>query len=407
MALDAADHADIMKLSLEERVAQRVKDVKTMTKRPYAPAADPLPPPQSENRFAAPTNSFALGSAERTRRRKPRARATNDLNDVWASLDKLNEADDVDALDGVTLDEDLCAAFDASAKIADDDEYDWSAGATSFAELAVEKLEFGVSLLPEASLENDAGPYRDQEPILNSSDGESSDDDAPPEIDEVLEEERAEAEAFRNRRLGEAPPVVARGKGKLKAKASPTCVADFADLQSGETLDVTKLEEACEKEIVYPRNPNRMQDDEATRRGEAIAKAYRKQMERKQAKEQRRRNRAMRGRVLGEDEADTSSSEDDGALREPIPPGAFDHGGVSTAEPRRSPFPAWDESKNVAENLDACLARLRVAAPLNDADVAGSAGAAALGELPDALGEAAFNPALGALADDGGGGFLD
>ena len=109
----------------------------------------------------------------------------------------------------------------------------------------------------------------------------------------------------------------------------------------------------------------------------------------------------MRGRVLGEDEADTSSDEEDGALREPIPPGAFDHGG-STAEPRRSPFPAWDESKNVAENLDACLARLRVAAPLNDADVAGSAGAAALGELPDALGEGAFNPALGALADGGG-----
>ena len=113
----------------------------------------------------------------------------------------------------------------------------------------------------------------------------------------------------------------------------------------------------------------------------------------------------MRGRVLGEDEADTSSDDDDGALREPIPPGAFDH--AATAEPRPSPFPAWDESKNVAENLDACLARLRVAAPLNDADVAGSAGAAALGELPDALGEAAFNPALGALADDGGGGFLD
>ena len=406
MALDAADHADIMKLSLEERVAQRVKDVKTMTKRPYAPAADPLPPKSSENRFAAPTNSFALGSAERPRRRKPRARATNDLNDVWASLDKLNEADDFDALDGVTLDEDLCAAFDAAAKIADDDEYDWSAGATSFAELAVEKLEFGVSLLPEASLENDAGPYRDQEPLLESSDESSEEDDAPPEIDEVLEEERAEAEAFRNRRLGEAPPVVARGKGKLKPKASPTCVADFADLESGETLDVTKLEEACEKEIVYPRNPNRMQDEEATKRGEAIAKHYRAQMERKQAKEQRRRNRAMRGRVLGEDEADTSSSEDDGALREPIPPGAFDHGG-STAEPRRSPFPAWDESKNVAENLDACLARLRVAAPLNDADVAGSAAAAALAELPDDMpGEGAFNPALGALAD-GGGAFAD
>ena len=50
----------------------------------------------------------------------------------------------------------------------------------------------------------------------------------------------------------------------------------------------------------------------------------------------------------------------------------------------------------------ACLARLRVAAPLNDADVAGTAGAAALGELPDALGEGAFNPALGALADEGG-----
>ena len=114
----------------------------------------------------------------------------------------------------------------------------------------------------------------------------------------------------------------------------------------------------------------------------------------------------MRGRVLGEDEADTSSSEDDdGALREPIPPGAFDHGG-STAEPRRSPFPAWDESKNVAENLDACLARLRVAAPLNDADVAGTAGAAALADLPDAPGEGAFNPALGALAD-GGGAFAD
>jgi hypothetical protein len=405
MALDAADHADIMKLSLEERVAQRVKDVKTMTKRPYAPAADPLPPKSSENRFAAPTNSFALGSAERTRRRKPRAKATNDLNDVWASLDQLNEADDVDALDGVTLDEDLCAAFDAAAKIADDDEYDWSAGATSFAELAVEKLEFGVSLLPEASLENDAGPYRDQEPILNSSDDESSEDDAPPEIDEVLEEERAEAEAFRNRRLGEAPPVVARGKGKLKPKASPTCVADFADLESGETLDVAKLEEACEKEIVYPRNPNRMKDEEATKRGEAIAKHYRAQMERKEAKEQRRRTRAMRGRVLGEDEADTSSSEDDGALREPIPPGAFDHGGASpqNAEPRRSPFPAWDDSKNVAENLDACLARLRVAAPLGDADVEGSAGAALVNELPPDLdGEGAFNPALGALADDGG-----
>ena len=402
MALDAADHADIMKLSLEERVAQRVKDVKSMTKRPYAPAADPLPPKSSENRFAAPTNSFALGSAERPRRRKPRARATNDLNDLWASLDPLNEADDVDALDGVTLDEDLCAAFDAAAKIADDDEYDWSAGATSFAELAVEKLEFGVSLLPEASLENDAGPYRDQEPLLESSDESSEEDDAPPEIDEVLEEEREEAEAFRNRRLGEAPPVVARGKGKLKAKASPTCVADFADLQSGETLDVTKLEEACEKEIVYPRNPNRMQDEEATKRGEAIAKHYRAQMERKQAKEQRRRNRAMRGRVLGEDEADTSSSEDDGALREPIPPGAFDHGG-STAEPRRSPFPAWDETKNVAENLDACLARLRVAAPMADADLEGSVGAALVNELPPEMaGEGAFNPALGALADDGG-----
>ena len=114
----------------------------------------------------------------------------------------------------------------------------------------------------------------------------------------------------------------------------------------------------------------------------------------------------MRGRVLGEDEADTSSSEDDGALREPIPPGAFDHGGVSTDEPRRSPFPAWDESKNVAENLDACLARLRVAAPLNDADVEGTAGAAALADLPDAPGEGAFNPALGALAD-GGGAFAD
>ena len=405
MALDAADHADIMKLSLEERVAQRVKDVKTMTKRPYAPAADPLPPKSSENRFAAPTNSFALGSAERPRRRKPRARATNDLNDVWASLDKLNEADDFDALDGVTLDEDLCAAFDAAAKIADDDEYDWSAGATSFAELAVEKLEFGVSLLPEASLENDAGPYRDQEPLLESSDESSEEDDAPPEIDEVLEEERAEAEAFRNRRLGEAPPVVARGKGKLKPKASPTCVADFADLQSGETLDVAKLEEACEKEIVYPRNPNRMKDEEATKRGEAIAKHYRAQMERKEAKEQRRRTRAMRGRVLGEDEADTSSSEDDGALREPIPPGAFDHGGVSSqdAEPRRSPFPAWDESKNVAENLDACLARLRVGAPLADADVAGTAGAALVNELPPEMaGEGAFNPALGGLADDRG-----
>jgi len=409
MALDAADHADIMKLSLEERVAQRVKDVKTMTKRPYAPAADPLPPPQSENRFAAPTNSFALGSAERSRRRKPRAKATNDLNDVWASLDQLNEADDVDALDGVTLDEDLCAAFDAAAKIADDDEYDWSAGATSFAELAVEKLEFGVSLLPEASLENDAGPYRDQEPLLESSDDESSEDDAPPEIDEVLEEERAEAEAFRNRRLGEAPPVVARGKGKLKPKPSPTCVADFADLQSGETLDVAKLEEACEKEIVYPRNPNRMKDEEATKRGEAIAKHYRAQMERKEAKEQRRRTRAMRGRVLGEDEADTSSSEDDdGALREPIPPGAFDHGGVSTSAERRSPFPAWDDSKNVAENLDACLARLRVAAPMADADLEGSAGAALVNELPpDSPGEGAFNPALGALADDGGGAFPD
>ena len=110
----------------------------------------------------------------------------------------------------------------------------------------------------------------------------------------------------------------------------------------------------------------------------------------------------MRGRVLGEDEADTSSSEDDGALREPIPPGAFDHGG-QVPEPRRSPFPAWDESKNVAENLDTCLARLRVAAPLNDADVAGSAAAAALNELPSEMpGEGAFNPGLGALADDGG-----
>ena len=53
--------------------------------------------------------------------------------------------------------------------------------------------------------------------------------------------------------------------------------------------------------------------------------------------------------------------------------------------------------------LDACLARLRVAAPLGDADVAGSAAAAALNELPDDMpGEGAFNPALGALADEGG-----
>ena len=113
MALDAADHADIMKLSLEERVAQRVKDVKTMTKRPYAPAADPLPPKNSENRFAAPTNSFALGSAERPRRRKPRARATNDLNDVWASLDQLNEAEDTITEMGdkvATLERELAAA---------------------------------------------------------------------------------------------------------------------------------------------------------------------------------------------------------------------------------------------------------------------------------------------------------
>ena len=115
----------------------------------------------------------------------------------------------------------------------------------------------------------------------------------------------------------------------------------------------------------------------------------------------------MRGRVLGEDEADTSSDDDDdGALREPIPPGAFDH--AATAEPRRSPFPAWDESKNVAENLDACLARLRVAAPMADADLEGSAGAALVNELPpDSPGEGAFNPALGALADDGGGAFPD
>ena len=38
-----------------------------------------------------------------------------------------------------------------------------------------------------------------------------------------------------------------------------------------------------------------------------------------------------------------------------------------------------------------------------DADVEGSAAAAALNELPDDMpGEGAFNPALGALADDGG-----
>ena len=35
----AADHEEVMALSLEERVAQRVQDVKSMTKRPYAPAA--------------------------------------------------------------------------------------------------------------------------------------------------------------------------------------------------------------------------------------------------------------------------------------------------------------------------------------------------------------------------------
>ena len=111
----------------------------------------------------------------------------------------------------------------------------------------------------------------------------------------------------------------------------------------------------------------------------------------------------MRGRVLGEDGADSSSDSDEDVLREPIPPGAFDHGGASETAERRSPFPAWDESKNVAENLDACLARLRVAAPMADADVAGSAAAAALNELPDDMpGEGAFNPAPGALADEGG-----
>ena len=43
-----------------------------------------------------------------------------------------------------------------------------------------------------------------------------------------------------------------------------------------------------------------------------------------------------------------------------------------------------------------------------DADLEGSAGAALVNELPSEMsGEGAFNPALGALADDGGGGFLD
>ena len=107
-----------------------------------------------------------------------------------------------------------------------------------------------VALLPEASLENDAGPYRDQEPLLESSDDDSSEGDAPPEIDEVLEEERIEAEAFRNRRLGEAPPVVARGKGKLKAKASPTCVADFADLEPGETRGAMGLASSASQSSV-------------------------------------------------------------------------------------------------------------------------------------------------------------
>ena len=80
---------------------------------------------------------------------------------------------------------------------------------------------------------------------------------------------KGRGEAFRNRRLGEAPQSC-EGQGKLKPKASPTCVADFADLESGETLDV-EARGACEQEIVYPRNPNRMKDEEATKRGEAIA----------------------------------------------------------------------------------------------------------------------------------------
>ena len=43
-----------------------------------------------------------------------------------------------------------------------------------------------------------------------------------------------------------------------------------------------------------------------------------------------------------------------------------------------------------------------------DADLEGSAGAALVNELPpDSPGEGAFNPALGALADDGGGAFPD
>ena len=47
-------------------------------------------------------------------------------------------------------------------------------------------------------------------------------------------------------------------------------------------------------------------------------------------------------------------------------------------------------------------------APLADADLEGSAGAALVNELPPEMaGEGAFNPALGALADDGGGAFPD
>jgi len=411
----AADHEEVMALSLEERVAQRVQDVKSMTKRPYAPAADLRPPPSSENRFAAPSGGFALGAGPAPpRRRKPRARATNDLADVWASLDKLNEADDLDALDGITLDEDLCAAFDAAARIDDDVEdtplpasfAQVPCGPTSFAELAIEKLEFGVSLLPEELVADTK--YREQKPLLESSDDES-DDDKCPVIHEVLNEAKAEAEAFRNRRMGEeaTPPTSTTG-GKLKKKASPTCVADFADLESGETLEFAKLDD-YDREIVYPRNPDRMDDAEATKRGQALAQRFRDKLARKEARDARRHTKAMRKRVLGEeDEDDASEASERDEERGPIPPGAFAHGGAAPAEhtaPWRKTFPAWDESKPVAENLDACLARLRVAAPLADADLPGTAGAAAAAEFPEpgeADEEGAFDPSMLSLVDDGG-----
>jgi len=402
-------------------------------RRTLAPASDPTP--SDENLFAAPV-SFSVGEppavppTKKELRRRRRARdkwATHDLADVWSSLDNLNEAADPGALRGISLDADLAAAFETLVDLdAEDAAYAPPPRAASFAApgdatfggIAPEDLAFGESILPETTAEF-LGPYRDAVTSDDEGGGAASDDasDACPDIDDVLAEEAAKAEAFQTRRLGETPAPEekvspAKAKTTKKPAKSPSCVADFADLQSQPSVDPSELEKAIDRPVVYPRAPRRMPDAEAERLGREYKQELDRKREKKERREETKRIREIRknaGLATSDDSDDdgggAAEAKDDFVSKYDTPTpdlDAYASGDDSGAEEAKSP-PPWNDDLSATENLERALAALRVKAPFADADVEGTVAEARVGQIPDddVDEQDAENPGLLSLLDDG------